>query len=73
MDGDNFKITIAAARVNARKTQAQVAEALHVGKQTIVSWENGKTSPTVDKAQEFCRFCNVPFDRVSFLRDANAI
>jgi len=73
MDGDNFKITIAAARVNAGKTQAQVAEALHVGKQTIVSWENGKTSPTVEKAQEFCRFCNVPFDRVSFLREVNAI
>ena len=46
MDGDHFKISIAAARVNAGKTQAQVAEALHVGKQTVVSWEKGKTSPT---------------------------
>ena len=73
MDGDNFKISIAAARVNAGKTQAEVAKALHVGKQTVVSWEKGKTSPTISKAQEFCRFSNVPFDRVSFLREANAI
>ena len=39
---DDFKISMAAARVNANKTQAEVAEALHVGKQTVVSWENGK-------------------------------
>jgi DNA-binding XRE family transcriptional regulator len=70
---DDFKISMAAARVNANKTQAEVAEALHVGKQTVVSWENGKTSPTVEKAQEFCQFCNIPFDRVSFLRERNAI
>ena len=70
---DDFKISMAAARVNANKTQAEVAQALHVGKQTVVSWENGKTSPTVEKAQEFCQFCNIPFDRVSFLRERNAI
>lgn len=70
---DDFKISMAAARVNANKTQAEVAEALHVGKQTIVSWESGKTSPTIDKAQEFCQFCQIPFDRVSFLRERNAI
>ena len=70
---DDFKISIKAARVEARKTQEEVAKALHVGKQTIVSWESGKTSPTIEKAQEFCNFCNVPFDRVSFLRERNAI
>ena len=70
---DDFKISIAAARVDAKKTQAEVAKALHVSKQTIGSWETGKTSPTVEKAIEFCRFCNVPYDRVSFLRERNAI
>lgn len=70
---DDFKISIAAARVDARKTQEEVARALHVSKQTVGSWEKGKTSPTVEKAQEFCRFCNIPYDRVSFLRERNAI
>ena len=70
---EDFKITMAAARVNAGKTQAEVAEALHVGKQTVVSWERGRTSPTMEKAIEFCSFCKVPIDRVSFLRERNAI
>ena len=69
----DFKMTIAAARVCGRKTQEEVAAHLHVGKQTIGNWETGKTSPTVEQAQEFCRFCNVPFDCVSFLRERNAI
>lgn len=70
---EDFKITMAAARVNAGKTQAEVAEALHVGKQTVVSWERGRTSPTMEKALEFCTFCKIPIDRVSFLRERNAI
>jgi DNA-binding XRE family transcriptional regulator len=70
---EDFKMTIAAARVNAKKTQEDVAKALHVSKQTIGAWENGKTSPTVEKALEFCEFCSVPYDRVSFLRERNAI
>ena len=69
----DFTITIAAARVNARKTQEDVAKALHVSKQTVGSWENGKTSPTVEQALAYCEFCNVPYDRVSFLRERNAI
>ena len=63
-----YKITMRAARVNADKTQEEVAKALKVSKQTIVSWENGKTSPTVEKAREFCEFCNAPYDAISFLR-----
>lgn len=70
---DDFKISMAAARVNAGLTQEAIANALHVGKQTVVSWEKGKTSPTVEKAQEFCEFCKVPFDRVSFSRERNTI
>lgn len=70
---DDFKISIAAARVNAGKTQEELANALHVGKQTIISWEKGKTSPTVDMAQRLCDYLHVPFDRVSFLRERNAI
>lgn len=70
---NDFKMTIAAARVCGHKTQEEVAKALNVGKQTVGNWENGKTSPTVEQAQAFCEFCNVPFDNVSFLRERNAI
>lgn len=70
---DDFKISIAAARVNAGKTQSDVAKALHVGKQTVVNWEHGKTSPSIAKAQEFCEFCHIPINHVSFLRENNQI
>lgn len=36
---DKFQISLAAARVNAGLTQEEVAKAMKVGKQTIVSWE----------------------------------
>ena len=70
---DDFKITISAARTNARKTMQEVADYLHVSKQTIFLWEHGRSCPTVEKAMAFCDFCNVPFDRVTFLRERNAI
>ena len=68
-----FTITIAAARVNAKKTQEDIAMALHVSKQTVGSWENGRTSPMMDQAIRFCELCEVPYDRVSFLRERNVI
>ena len=70
---EDFKITIAAARINARKTQKEIAETLHVGRQTVWNWENGKTSPTVEQAIDFCQLCGIPFDRVTFLRERNTI
>lgn len=35
-----FQISLASARVNAEMTQEEVAKHMHVGKQTIVSWES---------------------------------
>ena len=70
---DQFKVTIKAARINAGKTQAEVAEALHVGRTTVINWECGHTSPSVEKAEEFCALCNIPFDHVTFSRARNAI
>ena len=40
---EGFRISLAAARVNAELTQDEVAKKLHVGKQTVVSWEKGET------------------------------
>ena len=36
----SYKISMAAARVNAKLTQSEVAEIMKVSKQTIVNWEN---------------------------------
>lgn len=42
---DTFKISLAAARVNANMTQADVAKIMEISKQTIVNWEKGKIKP----------------------------
>ena len=43
MNGNELKISLAAARVNAKLTQSDVARKLGKTKQTIVNWENGRT------------------------------
>lgn len=57
---NEFKITMAAARVNAGKTQREVAEIMHVSPQTIVNWENNKISPKPAQLKMFCDICQVP-------------
>lgn len=40
---DVFKITPAAARINAGMTQQQAAEALGITRSALISWESGTT------------------------------
>ena len=42
--GDNMKISLKAARVNANLTQQEVADKIKVSKHTIINWEKGKTN-----------------------------
>ena len=41
----DLQISLAAARVNAGLTQADVAKEMRLNKQTIVNWEKGKVIP----------------------------
>ena len=60
----DFKISLAAARVNAGLTQDNVASALHVGKQTVVSWEKGKTEPSISQAKKLEEIYKMPLDYI---------
>ena len=60
MADDNFKISLAAARVNAGLTQEEVAKTLKISKQTICNWETGKTSPTISRFQQLCEMYAIP-------------
>lgn len=53
---ENYKISLASARVNAGMTQEEVAKKMHVSKNTIVNWENGKVEM---KPAQFKMYCNV--------------
>ncbi len=59
-----MKVSLQAARVNAKLTQSDVAKQLRKNKQTIVNWENGKTE--IDKAnfEALCRLYNCQMDDI---------
>lgn len=59
-DLGEFKISLAAARVNAKLTQSDVAEKMSVAKQTVVNWEKGKIMPKPAQFEMMCRLYNVP-------------
>lgn len=51
-----LKISLKAARVNAELTQQQVADMIGVRKETVISWEKGKTEI---KAIWLNRLCDI--------------
>lgn len=62
-----LKISLRAARVNAELTLDEAARMLHTTKQTLINYEKGETSPTVDRLIEMCRLYGVKMESISFL------
>lgn len=58
------QISLAAARVNANLTQQDVAERLHVSKQTVVNWEKGKSAPTFIILNALSNLYQIPIDNI---------
>lgn len=67
----DFKISLAAARINAGLTQNDVALALHKNKQTIVNWEKGATTVDLANFTALCELYKVPTDLI-FLPDKSS-
>lgn len=53
-------ISLAAARVNAGLTQAEVAEKMGVAVNTVVNWEKYKTSMTLQQARAIEELYQMP-------------
>ena len=64
---EDFRISLAAARVNANMTQEEVAKAMQVSKNTIISWEKYKTEPTVTQSIRLCELYNIPSQYVDMV------
>ena len=58
------RITMAAARVNAGLTQADIAEQMHVSRNTIHLWETGKVIPGTAQFEMFARLCSRPPEKI---------
>lgn len=59
-----FKISLAAARVNAKLRQEDVAKSLGVSKLTIINWEKGKTTPSIANFEKLAEIYNIPMDYI---------
>ena len=63
---DKLQISLAAARVNAKMTQDDVAKALKVSKNTVVNWENNKSEPNISQGRALSELFKIPLDNIFF-------
>jgi len=61
-----YRVSMAAARVNAGLTQGQLADKLNMSKQTIINWESGNSCPDPYNFLLFCDICKVHPDMIDF-------
>ena len=47
-------------------TQDQLAEALHVTRQAVSSWENGKTEPDIETISQLAEFFEVDVEKIIY-------
>lgn len=59
-----MKVTLKAARVNAKLTQDQACEAIKVAKSTLISWEQEKTFPTAIQLSKLCNLYGCTMDDI---------
>ena len=60
------KITLEAARVNAKYTQAEAAEMLGISRATLQNYEAGRNVPTWDTVQKMEQIYNWPAAYIFF-------
>lgn len=61
-----MRITIKAARINKGLRQTDVAAELNVARETVSSWEKGKTKPSLKMVEPLCRLYGVSYDDIAW-------
>jgi len=56
------RISLEAARVNAKLTQKELAEELGISNVTVVNWEKGVTEPTLSQLRKISQLSGIPMD-----------
>ena len=64
-----LRISMTAARVNAKLTQDEASKALHVSKQTLVNWEKGATQPKIEQAEMMSQLYGIPYQNIIFVEN----
>lgn len=63
---ENFKLTLAALRVNKGFTQEQMAKELAIHKNTWMNWEAGKTFPDIPELKKIEEYFGVDYRNINF-------
>ena len=58
------KISLEAARVNANMTISEVAETMHLSRNTIINWEKGRTKIPYKSLISLCELYKFPVDYI---------
>ena len=72
-DWMRFKMSLRACRVQRGFTQKEVADFMGSSEKSVVDWENGYSSPTMDKAQKLAELYEIPFEHMDFSKDGNKV
>lgn len=59
-----IQISLAAARVNAKLTQEEVAKMMKIGKRTIINWEKGVVMPSFADLNMLANIYRLPVDNI---------
>ncbi len=61
---ETIQISLAAARVNAKLTQEEVANMMKIGKRTIINWEKGVAVPSFADLNMLSSIYKIPMDNI---------
>lgn len=68
---ETLQISLAAARVNARLTQEEVAKKMKISKNTLVNWEKGKAEPTISQGRQLSAIYKISLDNIFLPKKSN--
>ena len=60
----DFKISLAAARVNAGMSQEQLCKVLRVSKTTLCYWEKGHKEPPYNAVRRISELSGIPMEYI---------
>lgn len=63
-------LSIKTLRKEKGLTQDQLAEALHVTRQAVSNWENGKTEPDIETLSQLAEFFEVDIEKIIYNKAA---
>ena len=61
------KVSLPVARKIANLTQKELAFAVGVSESTVISWEKGRSEPTISQAKAIGEVTGIPYDNIIFL------